>query len=378
MDLYFTDDTFVVEGVPRPGVPFLCDKEMELVTAANRWLRHVAIIKGRTRSAQTWRTYGANLYEFFAFLEPNGLTWDTVNQSQIVAWRDSMVERGCKRSTVNQRIGTVDMFYEWLMREGITHSLPFSREDIWVAKPRGTMERPDASGGRMSANETKLRTFKSIPKFLHMTKAIEFCESLSPVRLRIMAYLALLTGMRREEVVAFDMRAFPNPAGCDPTKSIPMVLDPDVTPTKYHKERTVMVPYDLAVTMNHYFTFERPKLAAMYHKKYGKETTRFFLSRDGEELTNKGFNNAFSKHAKRLNFHVHPHMLRHTFCTYELLRVAKKHGELKALIWVSERAGHSSIEMTRKYIHAFDLLKDELDAIDGYQADICRKLRDGN
>jgi site-specific recombinase XerD len=42
-----------------------------------------------------------------------------------------------------------------------------------------------------------------------------------------------------------------------------MFLDPDLTPTKGHKERMVMVPYDLALAMNHYLTFVRPKLAAL-------------------------------------------------------------------------------------------------------------------
>jgi site-specific recombinase XerD len=378
MDLFFTDASFVVEGVPRPDIPFLCNDEMELVVPANRWLRHVAIIKGRTRSRQTWRTYGGNLYEFFAFLEANGLQWDQVNQSQIAAWRDAMLARGCKRSTVNQRLGTVDMFYEWQMREGITHTLPFNREDVWVAKARGTLERPDASGGRFAANEAKLKTFEAMPRFLHLSKAVEFCESLSPVRLKLMGYQSLLTGMRREEVVGFDVRAFPNPAGCDPSKSVPMFLDPDLTPTKGHKERMVMIPYDLALAMSHYLTFVRPKLAALHRKQFGKDTTRFYLSRTGEELAVKGVNNAFTKHGIKIGFHVHPHLLRHTFCTYELVRVSKKEGETKALLWVAERAGHSSLETTRNYIHACDLIKNDLDAVDGYQEEVCRKLRHGN
>ena len=94
------------------------------------------------------------------------------------------------------------------------------------------MERPDASGGRIAANETKLRTFEAIPKFLHMSKAIDFCESLSPVRLKLMGYQGLLTGMRREEIVGFDLRAFPNPAGCDPYRSILMPLDPNIKPPR--------------------------------------------------------------------------------------------------------------------------------------------------
>lgn len=373
MDLFFTDASFEVERVPYPGIPFLCNKEMELVAEPNRWLWHVAVVKGCTRSPQTWRTYGENIYEFFGFLEANDLQWDSVSQSQIAAWRDAMLERGCKRSTVNQRLRAVEAFYEWARREGIARSIPFHREDVWVAKARGTLEHMDASGGRRAANELTVQTFKPVPKFLHLNKAIEFCDSLSPMRLRLMGYLMLLTGMRRQETVGLDLRVFPDPAGRDPGKSVPMVLDAGLTPTKGRKTRTVMIPYDLAVRLSEYLTFERPKPAALHRKKHGKDTTRFFLSQSGEELTLKGLNNAFRKHAKKIGIDVHPHLLRHTFGTYELLRVSQKNGQMRALMWVRERLGHSSIAITELYIHATDLI--ENDDVDGYQANVCEALR---
>ena len=157
MKLFYTDASFMVAGRPRPNIPFLCDAEMELVSAPNDYLRYVATVKGRTRSEKTWRTYGNDLLEFFAFLEGNDLAWDTVNQTQIGAWRDAMLERGCKRGTVNQRLRCVDTFYDWALKKGITHAIPFSKEETWVSKPQGFLAHVDASGGRFEANELTVR-----------------------------------------------------------------------------------------------------------------------------------------------------------------------------------------------------------------------------
>ena len=376
MKLFFTDSEFVLIGVPRPAIPFLCDAEMELVSAPNQYLRFVATVKGRTRSQNTWATYGNHLYEFFGFLEDNDFQWDAVNQTHIAAWRDAMLERACARSTVNQRLRCVHAFYDWAMRSGITHTLPFSTQDIWVAKPRGFLAHVDASGGRLNANELTIQTHKPLPQFLHMDKAIQFLESMTPRRLKLMGYLALLTGMRREEVVGLDYRVFPNPAGHDPGKQLPMILDATLTPTKGNKTRTVMLPYDLAVALADFFSRDWPKLNILHKRKHGKETTRLFLSLDGDALSIRYLNNAFAKISVKTGIHCNPHMLRHTFGTYELLRMSQKEGQTKALLWVRDRMGHSSISTTEKYIHAVALVK--CDDVDGYQADVCEAIRRGH
>lgn len=376
MKLFFTDSTFVVAGMSRPGVPFLCDEEMELVSPPNKYLLFIATVKGRTRSPRTWETYGNHLYEFFSFLEANDLPWDGVNQSQIAAWRDAMLERKCARSTANQRLLAVSAFYQWAVRSGITHSLPFSTEDIWVSKPRGFLAHLDASGGRFDANELTIQTHKPLPKFLHMDKAIQFIEALSPHRLKLMGYLALLTGMRREEIVGLNYLVVPNPAGHNPEKQLDMVLEPSLTPTKGHKERTVKLPYDLAVALWDYFCRDWPKLNLLHKKKHGKESNRLFLSLEGEELSIRYLNNAFYKTSAKTGIDCHPHMLRHTFCTYELLRMSLKMGQSQSLLWVRDRAGHSSIQTTEKYIHAADLIKN--DDVDGYQSEVCEALRRGH
>lgn len=376
MRLFLTSEDFFWKGMVRPNIPFLCDREMEMVAAPNEYLRFIATVKGRTRSEKTWETYGRHLYELFSFLEVNGLLWDVVNQTQIAAWRDSMLERGCGRSTVNQRLRCIHAFYEWSVHSGRCDTLPFSTQEIWVSKPRGFFAHIDASGGRFDANELTLQTHKPLPKFFYMDKAICFIEAMSPKSLKLMSYLSLLTGMRREEVVALDYRVVPNPAGHNSNKQLPMALNPMLTPTKGGKERVVMLPYDLAVALWDYFQRDWPRLNATFKRMHGKESTRFFLSHYGEELSIRYLNNAFTKVSRKTGIKGHPHMLRHTFGTYELLRMSKKEGQSKALLWVRDRMGHSSITTTEVYIHAVDLIQN--DDVDGYQSDVCEALRHGN
>lgn len=373
MKLFLTDTTFKIHGHSYPGVPFMVDDEMVLAEAPNDYLFHVAVVKGRTASPRTWETYANHLYEFFGFLEANGLAWAQANETHIAAWRDAMLERGCQRSTVNQRLRCVGAFYDWALKGGRIGAMPFGTEDVWVAKPKGFLAHVDASGGRTRANELTLRTHKATPQFLHLNQASAFLEAMTPYRLKLMGYMMLLTGMRREEVVGFDYRVLPNPAGRDPGKLIPMVLDPALTPTKGAKKRTVMLPYDLAVALDHYFTFEWPKLNIRYKRTHGHETTRLFLSQGAEPLSIPGTNNAFCRVSAKSGIKCHPHMLRHTYGTYELLRMTREKTESQALLWVKDRMGHSSTTTTEQYIHAADLIMH--DDIDGYQADILEALR---
>lgn len=376
MKLFFTDRTFEFTGMPRPGIPFLCDQEMELVGAANRYLRYIAVVRGRSRSPRTWETNGRDLYEYFAWLEANGFEWDEVNQTHVAAWRDGMLERGCARSTVNQRLRCVDRFYQWAQTHGEVDAVPFDREEVRVRRPQHFMMHVDGSGGLVEANDLTMQTHKPVPKFLHLDQAIRFLESLSPHLLKLMGYLALLTGMRREEIVGLDRRVLPNPCGCDPDKQIRMLLDPELTPTKGNKERFVQMPYDLGVALWNYFVVDWPTRNALHKRLHGRETTRLFISEYGEEFSLRYLNNMFQPASEKTGIDCSPHKLRHTYATYELARMTDKMGQSKALLWVRDRLGHSSVTTTERYVHAMDLVKH--DDIDGYQSQLMEALRGGH
>lgn len=372
MRLFFTDGSFVTEGVSHPGIPFLVNGQAELVYSANRYLFYIAVVRGRTRAPTTWQTYADHLYEFFSFLEENNLSWDGVSQLQVAAWRNFMLGRGLSRSTINKRIGTVAAFYTWCLRAGLARTLPFDSQEVMVAKKKGFLAHIDVSGNRVQANELTLRTHPTLPKFLSIPDAVQFIEALSPRRNKLLAGLMLLSGLRREEACGLDIRVLPTPAGFSPGKAIRMTLDPKLTPTKGTKERWVMVPYELLGHLFDYMMSERPKLAKIYSKRHGKDTTKLFLTRFGEELSLDGLNLCFQRASTKSGIKCTPHRLRHTFGTQEFLRMSVTKGSDGALLWLRDRLGHASISTTELYVHAADLLKH--DEADGYVQEVLLRM----
>ena len=65
-ELVFTTDRFRPFGAAAPDVPMLLDGGMRLIEPACLWLMHIALVRGRTRSRQTWRTFGEALYRLVA------------------------------------------------------------------------------------------------------------------------------------------------------------------------------------------------------------------------------------------------------------------------------------------------------------------------
>lgn len=376
MELSFTGPEFKLNNVTFSGIPFLTDQDMKLVNIPNKYLYEIALVQGRTRSPRTWKTYGNHLYEYFSFLEENNLEWQQIDLAQIAIWRNAMLDRGLMRSTVNARIRLVSDFYRWTLRRHMIKELPYETRDVWVATPKGFLAHVDASGNRVEANDLTLPAHKPLPQFLIKEQARKFINALSPRRNQLMAYLMLLCGLRREEVVGLNQRVLPNPSGHPANRGLKMVLDPKLTPTKGSKARWVLVPYPLAIELWEYMHWQRPKLAKLYRNKQGLDTDLLFLSHYGEPISLEGINNAFRKASEKCGIKCTPHRLRHTFGTYEFLRLSETKGADGALHWIRDRMGHSSIATTEIYVHAADLVNH--DEIDSYQADICNLLRGVN
>ena len=358
MKLLLTNQNYQFGGISIVGIPFLLDAQMQLVDTANRYLYYISAIRGRTASPATWRTYGDHLYELFSFFEENGLSWDSINEEHLAAWRNSMQARGLKRRTCNSRIRTTSAFYVWCQRKGLIEDVPFHQEDIYVSKPKGFLAHVDVSGGRMLTNELTLPSTRPLPRFLSLSQTREFIDALRPRRTQLIAWLMFFCGLRRKEAASLDIRVLPSPAGHNPDKAIKMTLDPSLTKTKGSKERWVQLPYHVAGWLFEYMMNERPKLAKKYKQKYGAHSTNLFLTHQGEELSLDGLDTQFQKASVITGIKCTPHMLRHTFAVHELIRMSGKPG-INALKWVSDRLGHASINNTMVYIAAADLVNHE-------------------
>lgn len=285
MEVFFTGDEFIVEGMPHAGIPFLLDQEMREVVAVNDYLFHIAVVRGRTASPATWKTYANNLYDYFSYLEAHELQWDAVTPEQIAVWRNAMVENpsvltgaALTRSTINQRICTVARFYQWSASRGLVERVPFAKEAVTVNRPRHFFAHIDTSGGKSLANVLTLRQFEKPPAFLSLEHLPAFIAALRPRRNQLMAWMMVEMGLRREEVSGFSCAVLPSPIGHSHSQMLKVTLVPAKTPTKGGRERWVQMSPQLAGVLWQYRQVERPRLVRLHRAKHGADTDRLFLT----------------------------------------------------------------------------------------------------
>ena len=91
-------------------LPIIVDESMAIIEAAFAFLFELPTIPGRSHAADTIRTYGEHLHDWFDSLEQSDIIWRGVGEPEIAAWRNRMLaspsphtKRPYARSTINDR-----------------------------------------------------------------------------------------------------------------------------------------------------------------------------------------------------------------------------------------------------------------------------------
>jgi integrase len=411
MHQFITTGDFIYKGQSFPDMPLLIDDEGYPVLVANRFLMYLKLERGRVHSPKTIESYGNSLYDYFSFLEAQGLTWkepprrtdcgkEVSNLSLYQRWchetyRKNDGEKLC-HSTINTRVGHIETFYRWARDKGLIHWLPF----VFVQKTIPRREHPDAmahthAGIRfVESSENRLPIKKEPLKVLTLDECWQLRTAPMSETLRIATWLMLCTGIRNEECRTFPRNYIFDPAELNRNKRIRIYLDTREMKTKGDKGRYVFVSWELMNTLYQYIKFGEGVIrTCLYEEKHGHAPSYLFLNDRGEPYSEKGLNNAYRKLSKgyekrrefippALPFAVHPHKLRHTFATMELYYEAEKldkHGNRKglghALKWVQKRLGHSSLQSVSIYVHCLEQLDNS--ELNDYQQELDRMMLGG-
>lgn len=371
-ELLFTTDAFRPQGRSVTGVPMLLDGSMRLVEPACAWLMHTALVRGRTRSPQTWRAYGEALYDWWQTLEANGWAWDRVGYHEVAAYRDRMLTecsghtgRPYARATINARLRTIAQFYRWCADHGLTRSVPFTSHDVSVARSRPApfLAHVDASGGMRSANELVLREVHALPRPL-ASAAIRRIMAPLGARDRLIVEWAALTGMRRMEIAGLGKTALPRTGATEFASSpvVPVRLDV----TKGGKVRQVYPPLPLVDRTCAYLREERAtavQRAGLRAADY-REPAALFLTGRGEPMPPRRVGAMFTAAARAAGVEASFHALRHTFAGVmlrQLQRQAERNPEMNPLLTLQAILGHADISTTAVYLR---MLAIDLEAIE--------------
>jgi site-specific recombinase XerD len=379
-ELLFTTQVFQPQGAPTPNVPMLLDAEMRLVEPACAWLLHVALVRGRTRSKETWRTYGEALYDWWQTLEANGWTWDTVGSREITAYRNRMLEgasdhtgRPYSRATINIRLRVLALFYRWCAASGLVGEMPFSVSDLSLSRSRPTafLAHADGKGGRQTINELTVRHARSLPRPLEPATIRQVIASMD-ARDRLIVEWAVTTGMRRMEIAGLRVTMMPDTASA----GLPMVpVQLDVT--KGGKVRQVYPPLPLVDRSRAYVREERAvavRRARERDQSYLEPVT-LFVTESGHAMTPRTIGAMFARACRKANVKATFHELRHTFAGIMLRflqRQSARAPELNPLVALQAILGHADLATTSIYLR---VLATDLSAVEATVDELYQGLR---
>ena len=188
-----------------------------------------------------------------------------------------------------------------------------------------------------------------------------------------MTKLMLSAGLRKDEIISFEKNFIIEPDLSKLNKRIPIELAPreNGQRTKGSKPRRVYISAPLMKELWDYINFGERIIRGKKHlESVGYDSPFVFLNRFGNTYSEQGLNNFYSKlrDQNKISFKVSPHMLRHSYATIELYSESERVGMTKALAWVQQRMGHSTIATTSIYIHCIEQLQEH--ELSTYQAEL--------
>lgn len=361
MRLVMATDDLIVEGRSFTGFPLLIDSDGWSLEPAQSFLWHTLVESGRIDSKLTWETYGRRLYDYFAFLEANGLRWDAgptpYGLSVVAKYRDwSLGELGISPSTLNKRLNLVVRFYEWCKSQDYVSHLPFGRRDVRTPAKEGFLAHVGRPSSMVSKPTVMARERKPTIKLLTKDQ-VRIClgAQMDPSH-RLLFHLMVRTGLRSCEARTFPARYVFNPRSRPDLahgQMIRVAIDPSDMHIKFGKPRSVDVPWSLMEDLWSYSLHQREKR----RQRSGTQPSALILTGNGTEFSKSAVVDVMKSVEQKVGFPVRAHMLRHTYGTYTLAALRKSPefaGE--PLLYVRDRMGHSDVQTTAIYLHLINQL----------------------
>lgn len=281
-------------------------------------------------SPSTRRSYIGDIKQFFGVKEPSeitigmvqGVTVDTVNE-----YAEHLFNMGMANSTINRKLQALSKFYNLLMRRDI-RAVEYNPFDTTEGAHR--FKSTEYSKGKELDDE----------EVIAMVRVANQYTDMSGLRNKIILYLLLTTGMRREEIASLEIGQIAKTQGRHIISFI----------GKGRKERFVVLSDNIKDMIDEYL-----ELRGLTYKD--KDSPLFISHASNADSTKSITPETIYQMVKKLakeagiDESISPHDFRHTYTTKSLDMGC-------ALEDVQDRLGHSDIKTTRRYDHTRRILKD--------------------
>ncbi|RIA46421.1 site-specific recombinase XerD [Hephaestia caeni] len=358
------------------GFPILLDAQMAIIEPAFAYLLKHAIIRGRSRSQDTVRTYGEHLYDWFDALEQSTIDWRDVNEGTIAGYRNRMLEtasphtkRPYGRVTINARVQTVCRFYAWAWEEKLIDELPYTAEQRRALR-FGELQQVNRTP---PVNPLTLAVAERLPRPLRVDELERLFKHLEAAP-RVAAEWALTAGLRRKEICGLTLDQVPDPhalaADETPLVGVPLAI------TKGDRPRTVYPPVKLIDRTDWYIGEDRAAIVRRRRRvdRSYRPSRQLLLNSYGNPLTRKRLTALLAEGFAKAKLDGTLHWLRHTFAMAMLARLqrqARENPDLNPLKILQILMGHRSITTTAIYLRCVELYeRDVVESLDFLYGDL--------
>lgn len=260
------------------------------------------------RSAKTIESYVSDIKGFQQFLQEKVVAeQQLLSRFSFVRYKEHLQKTGYAIATVNKKINSLKVYNDYLRTIGVLNGsvVVVKRDRIKIAA--GSEDTVEA----LSEEQVERLLF-----YVENRKKVS-------VRNKLIVYLLLYTGVRVSELVNIQL------TDIDFLTSHLQILG------KGGKRREIGLKQEVLQLVRQYIKEERS--ASIFH-----ESGYLLLSQRAEKMHRDAVRDWLAKISKELEFKLHPHLFRHTFCT----RLLRKGVDLTT---VSRLAGHATVNMTAKF-----------------------------
>ena len=276
----------------------------------------------------TIRAYAFDLLEFYRFLANHHLIIDHLSHQDFIDFILAHRRRNAAPRTINRRLVVIRSFLndqfaglgDALLKKYSTAFYKGRRNKALLGPTRIKTDAANHSSLRV-----KVPTLVITP--LSAAEIKKFLTSVRKYRDQVIVFLMLLCGLRSCEVLSLK------------TSDVDFIDNQIRVRGKGNKQRLLPMPKALVKSLSHYIDYERPECS------HDQLITVIKGNNTGDPLKAESLRTLFRhrRFSKKL-LRVHPHLLRHTFCT-NMIRQGV------SLPVVQKLMGHSDIEVTMLYVH---------------------------
>lgn len=341
-------------AISNSDVPFILDWDFKLINDVNQYLLIKTLFYWNNDS-NTPKSNAERIIDFLDYANDQEKKWYELDFTDIHNWINNLIFKEQKKSTITSKLTAVKGLFDWHFLQGNIKENPFDLLNTNELSLRFNSFQKLSQKNIISLNHPKIRNKDNFNEEIPTEKELKkFMDNLKEED-KLMALTLFSTGMRKDELLQLTIEMIKTMPELSDGDYYKLFLDARKMRIKYNKSRTVIINRTLRIKLIKYIENNK-RLIEKYIKKNNTDKIPVFISNRGDRFSVDKLNKSFKIASEKSgyygshNTYIYPHLLRHCFASHYIANQILAGNNIENIyLYISERLGHSTIEITKKH-----------------------------